>query len=353
MHSIFQTSVLLWGHLREQFGRRIWLWAGLLVLTPVTEGMAVFLILPLFQSIGLRAEGEQVPQETFADALGVGDNLLAMVLLLLGAIVVHECTKWVQVRTHARFHWRFVASLREDLFRAMARARWAALANLRTSNLHKTITEDVDRAFATLTAAENLSLSVVISAAYLFMAIWVSPLLTTLVIVGSATYLMLLRRPIDYMDQLGQRVAETYGELYGTIAEYLTFIRTFKSYGKVEDAIGRFESSSGEIADIHIKETDIRANLEVVYKIAGALGLCGFIYVALGLLAIPAASFFFVALILSRVALRIPAIVADGLGIAINGPSPQECTGANRQLRGTEGVHGNSSIGRDHKTDRH
>ncbi len=61
MRNIWQAWGLLWRHLRTHFGREAWLWAGLLILTPVTEGIGVFLILPLFQAIGLRAEGEAEP----------------------------------------------------------------------------------------------------------------------------------------------------------------------------------------------------------------------------------------------------------------------------------------------------
>ncbi|MEM1245689.1 MAG: ABC transporter ATP-binding protein [Acidobacteriota bacterium] len=321
MRSLREAFGILWAYLRQRFGGERWLWGLLLLLNPLTEGMTVLLILPLFQAIGLRAETEEPPRPALTEWLGIENDLGTILIILLVSIVVHECVKWMQVRAHSRLHWRFIAGLREELFRAMARARWETLGRLRSATLHKTITEDVDRAFQTLTAIEALTLSGLVSTAYLAMALFVSPLLTCTLAVGSLAYLAMVRRPVGAMDELGRRVAGTYGELYETIAEYLTFIRTFKTYGKVDDAIARFESSSREIAEIHVREIDIRVKLDAVYKVAGAVGLCGFIYVALVILKIPASSFFFLTVVLSRVALRIPAFVSDALAIALNTPS--------------------------------
>lgn len=321
MKSVLRTWGLLWGRLRARYGRTVWLWALLLILAPITEGMSVFLILPLFQALGLRTAGEVAPQQTIADTLGIGSDLRSILIVLLLTMVLHEIIKWMKTRAHVRLHTRFVADLREELFRAMARARWVALARLRSATLHKTITEDVDRSFGALVGTEGAWLSIVVLVAYVLMAAWVSPLFTALVLVGGAAYLLFVRRPLEYMERLGSQVSERYGQLYSTICDYLTFIRTFKSYGKVEDAIGRFENSSRAIADIHVKEAHISANLEAAYKIGGAIALCFFIYIALGVMRIPVASFFFLALVLSRVALRIPGLVGDCLMVASHGPS--------------------------------
>ena len=321
MGSLWRTWALLWTHLRARYGRTVWVWAFLLILTPITEGLSVFLILPLLQSLGLRTAGEEAPQRTIADALGIGGDLRSILIALLVAMVLHEIIKWTKTRAHVRLHTRFVADLREELFRAIARAQWVALARLRLATLHKTVTEDVDRSFGALIATEEAWLSIVVLVVYVLMAAWISPLFTGLVLVAGAVYLLVIRRPLDYMERLGEQVSDRYGQLYATIADYLTFIRTFKSYGKVEDAIGRFEESSRSIADIHVKEVDTTANLEAGYKIAGAIALCFFVYIALGVMRIPAASFFFLALVLSRVALRIPAVVGACLTVASHGPS--------------------------------
>ncbi len=326
MTGFFEIWRTLWKHLRMRFGRRVWLWAGLLVLTPLTEGMSVFLILPLLQAVGLRTEGQATPDVELFQSIGLGldDDLVVVLVLLLCAMLIHEVVTWYRVRTHVRLHMRFVTGLREDLFRAIAGVRWQAIGRLKTAALHKTITEDVDRAFRTLTAVEGMCLSFFISVAYLGMALWVAPALTMLVTAAAGTYLILVRRPIGRMETMGRRVLDAYARLYGTIGDYLTFIRTFKSYGKVDDAVARFESASREIADIHVKEAEIRTTLELAYKAAGAVGLCGLIYVTLDVVGVSASSFFFTALVLSRVALRVPVLTADAIAAAAHAPSLRE-----------------------------
>jgi ATP-binding cassette subfamily C protein len=326
MTTLLDVWRLLWRRLHLRFGRRVWLWAALVLVAPLTEALSVFLILPLFQAIGLRTAGEAPSEIALLTWLGLRlkSDLLSVLALLLGAILLHEVVTWYRSRTLARFELKFVAGLRNDLFRSMALTRWAAVGRMKTATLHKTITEDVERSARALAAIENLCLSVLITVSYLAMAVWVAPILTALVGCGSATYLVLVRKPIARMEGLGRRVAEVYGDFYRTITDYLTFIRTFKSYGKVDDAVARFEAASGEIADIHISEVDIRANLELLYKVAGALGLCGLFYVTLGVVRVPASSFFFLALVLSRVALRVPVLIGDAVAVTASAPSLRE-----------------------------
>ncbi len=321
MKSLLRTWTLLWTHLWAHYGRTMWVWAFLLVLTPITEGLSVLLILPLLQSLELGRTGEESSEGAVVDVLGMGGDLRLILMALLATMILHEILKWTKTKAHIRLHTRFVADLREELFGAIARAKWTTLSRLKLATLHKTVSEDVDRSFGALTATEDTILSVITLTAYVVMAAWVSPLFTGLVLVAGGIYLLLVRRPLDYMERLGTQVSERYGELFETIVDYLAFIRTFKSYGKVEDAIERLKKTSRSIAAIHVKEVETAANLEVVYKISGAIAFCFFVYIALEVMLIPATSFFFLALVLSRVALRLPGLVGACLTVASTGPS--------------------------------
>jgi ATP-binding cassette subfamily C protein len=321
MRNVWETWARLWAYLRSHYGNKVWLWAFLLTLTPITEAVSVFLILPLLQSLGLRTEGGPAPQQTLGDEMGIGSDLVSVLALLLIAILAHEVTKLLKARIHVRLHARFVADLREEMFRAVARARWVALARMKLATLHKTITEDVQRSFHALRASEDALLSIMVLAGYTLMAAWVSPLFTGLVLVGGAVYLLAARRPLLYMERLGNEVSAMYGKLYETIAVYLTFIRTFKAYEKVDDAIDRFDGSNNSIVNVHVKEIDTTAGLEAAYKIVGAFGLCFSVYIALGVMQIPPASFFFLVVVLFRMALRIPSVVSTCLVVASHGPS--------------------------------
>ena len=321
MENTWQVWKLLWTYLRSHYRPKLWVWALLLILTPLTEGASVFLVLPLFQSLGLRTENEAASQTNIAETLGIGSEPQSILVVLLFAIVLHEIIKLIKTRAHVRLHAQFLADLRERLFRAVARTRWSTMSRLKMATLHKTITEDVDRSFTVLTATEDAWLSIVVLIGYVFMAAWVSPMFTALVLVAGAIYLLVVRRPLRYMEQLGIGVSQSYDKLYSIVADYLTFIRSFKSYEKVGDAIERFEDASGRIADVHVKEVDTSANLEAGYKIVGAIGLCLIIFVALEIMKIPIASFFFLVIVLSRVALRIPGAVASCLVVASHGPS--------------------------------
>ena len=324
MRNVLEIWALLWAYLRSHYGSKVWTWAFLLTLTPITEGVSVFLILPLLQSLGLRTEGEAAPQKTLGDEMGIESDVGSVLALLLIAILAHEVIKLLKTRIHVRLHTRFIADLRQELFRAVARARWVSLARMKLATLHKTITEDVERSFNALKASEDAVLSIILLTGYTLMAAWVSPLFTGLVLVGGAVYLLAARRPLKYMERLGNEVSVMYGRLYETIADYLTFIRTFKSYEKVDDAIDRFDGSNNAIVDVHVKEIDTTAGLEAAYKIVGAIGLCFFVYIALEVMRIPPASFFFLVVVLFRMALRIPGVVSACLMVASHGPSLQQ-----------------------------
>ncbi len=194
-------SLKVYNDLRRVFPVRSVLAILLLPLATGTEGLALFLLIPLINLVsdGIEKVGEQAQfiQDSI-EALGLplsGTTLLGLFVAvgLTSALLTYGATLVIAVlKADAEYH------LRRRFFNALMDVRWTSLARGRVGGLVKTALEDSAQAafgFEFLLGAIGTGLSALV---YLGLAIYLSPLLTVLILlfgfVAMPIYLRFLKR---------------------------------------------------------------------------------------------------------------------------------------------------------------
>jgi ATP-binding cassette subfamily C protein len=293
--------------------RQAWTGVAVLILLCVSEGAGLLSLVPLLGLAGVQVAGgalggiERMFASGFA-AVHLAPTLVTVLTLYVGLAVVQTSVQRWQTRLSADLIEAFGASLRTRVYRAMVGAEWVFLARLKASEPTYVLTEAVERSGVSLQMLVGLLAGVAVALAYLLMALRVSPRLTLIVLVAGALLAWMVRRRFGAARSAGQEWSNAATRLYAGIAEHLASLKTARSYG----AIDRHLAAFGELVSAK-RHLNVRLTAEYAgFRQRLTLGLTGLlaivVYVARGVLAMPAAELLVLLFLFARLTPRITAI---------------------------------------------
>jgi len=284
----------------------LWLSLTLSVLVSATEGVGVLLLLPMLEAAGVDTRAANVGgvNEVVRHLLnlaGLPATLAPVLFLFLITMILHELTNWARSVTNAKLDAQVAVNLRRELFRSIANSRWAFFCRERSASLGKTLTEEVER---TVGAARDAQLGVValsVAILYLLFALYLSPRVTALVVAAGTLIYVVIAHQLSRSSRIGRQRVKRYDRLYTLINEYLSAMKTVKSYGRVQDCIERFDHVNRSLGGIHRVEGSHGARMELYYKTGAAFALCVIVYAAVKVFSIPTADLLFLLVLFARV----------------------------------------------------
>lgn len=278
---------------------------GLLLVVSITEGIGLMLLLPLLASIGVDTDMTlQNPMVlTLKNAvvtLGLPPDLVTLLgifflLMLLRAIASY----WRDIYL-LKMQLEFVDTLRAQLHEAIGKAQWSFLVKQRSSDFSHTLTTDISRiGVGTYVFLQALvSLSVV--GVYLLTSLYLSPLLTLLVMVAGGGLLWVFKGYHQRAMQLGKEQTTTGKAVLASVSEFLGGIKLVKSYGAETHYLNYFNQAAIAQRD---KQLAFKRNSSLAqqgFQTGSALLLCLFFYVAIAILQIAVSQLLVLLLIFVR-----------------------------------------------------
>ena len=258
------------------------------IVSSLTAGVGLVLLVPLLSLIGIEAGGGST--EVFVstvrgvlDRIGMQPTAAVLLLLNLAVLIATAALARFQAVTEPRVYESFVLSQRNRLFQALTEARWRhSVTEPAASNLHL-LTAEVDRLGAAASGVVRLVSRVLLVAIHLAVAIILSPLLTGLVALAGLVLSIATQPLVRRARARGKHVSRTYGDLYSAINEHLAGLKTIKAHGLEPAAVRDFGHSSAAVADAVVDVTRNEANTGFVLQAGSAVALTLIVWVALGL----------------------------------------------------------------------
>ena len=307
----------------------LWLSLTLSVLVSATEGVGVLLLLPMLEAAGVDTEAANVGGVSEAvrhllDMAGLPTSLAAVLILFLITIILHEVTNWTRMVTNARLDARVSVALRRRLFRSIANSSWELFSRDRNASLGKILTQDVERTVSAVRHAEFAAVALCVAALYLLFALYISPGITVMVAVAGALISVIVAHQLSRSSSIGRQTTHRYDRLYCLINEYLSAMKTVKSYGRVQDCIDRFDQANRSLGGIHRVEDSHGAKMELFYKTGAAVSLCAIVYSSIKIFGIPTADLLFLLVLFSRVMPKLSQVAYHSFRFANQIPSFSE-----------------------------
>ena len=262
-------------------GRELALLGALAVLTSLTEGLGLVLLVPILQAVG--GTGAIVGSDPVSRAwraLGLPPDLAALLVIFVGLIAVRAMLLQGRTIAELAIRERATARLRERLFGTLLHAGWRHLTRLNGGDTLSAVLGLIDQAgFAmqSLLALLAASLTLLaIGAGALMIAPIPALLFTTGGVFVLCAYAGLRRRAA----RDGERLAQANADFFGFFAERLAALRLIKSFGREDAEIGRAGDVGRAISRARIDHQKNLSLGQAALEIGAAAVLAGGAWIA-------------------------------------------------------------------------
>lgn len=275
----------------------------------LTEGLTLLLLIPLLRLAGVPFAGSMgtidARVSSVLASVNVKPTLVSVLVIYILLTVAQATLTRARLMADARAVHQYSFSLRERLYRAIAKAEWLTLSRIRSSDFTYALTTAIDQVDS---ATQNILFflaTVLVAAVYAAVAFRVSPVMTAIVL-GSSVLLIFFERARTLLGRTqGTRVATSTRELFATASEQLGGLKTAKSYGQEERHLGMFLDISRQVNATRIELTRTFAGLRWQMTVGSAIALTVILYLAVGVFHLPTAALLLLLFIFSRLVPRL------------------------------------------------
>jgi len=228
----------------------------LMVLVTASEGVGLILLVPLLALVGVDPQTGPLGRigggvAGLLGAFNLRPTLAVVLALFLAAAALRALLSRWETMTSLTLEYDFSARLREELYQAVARARWPFLACRRSSDLVHVLIAEVDRAGAaahSLLYLVNLGL---LTGLYVVAALRLSWQATALALAAGLTLLVFLRGRVRAARVVGERLTTVTRSIYAAAVEHLAAIKTIKVYGAERRTVAAFSAGSAGVRAVN------------------------------------------------------------------------------------------------------
>ena len=258
---------------------------ALLASLGLITGFSLLLLIPLLQLIGLDVGAGALNRIAGGlshafDLAGVRPTLISVLTVYVVAIVASGWFTRLQTTLNQTLAHNLVTRCRQRLFEAVGRSTWAFFSRSRPSDYTHALVTECDRIGTAGYMLVNLVGTAIVSAVYVAFALRVSWLLTLLVFVCGVCLLLPLKHYRRRASRLGDQASEVQSRLFGAIADYLSGMKTIRSFGAAERHIDMFSDVTGEIRAVSKGGGRHYANIRYAFDVGAVLMLAGIVYFA-------------------------------------------------------------------------
>ena len=308
------------GYLWRLTGGRIGIALSLNILSSLTEGISLFLLIPLIGIIeAQRAGGIDTDIPILGDLLrSWNPELEAVLLLFVGLIVLQAGFTRIRTLYLTRIMHRALDTIRQDFFDRLGAARWDAIQQTRVSDLNFMMTTEAGRIQVAAGSLTQLFQAAIMLTVYVFLSALVSWQMA-LFAVAIGTLLLVLLYPIRRRaTQFGQDLSGLHSAQNQTLIEFLTGLRVAKSFVAERGYGERFERRLANVRGSVLRFVGLSSLGTMAFQIASAVAAAAFIWVAVEVVALELAELIVLLLIFIRLAPRFGMIQDSLQGLLSN-----------------------------------
>lgn len=257
---------------------------ALLILASLTEGASLLLLLPILKLIDSVSANVAIPMppgflaEQFGSQVEVGLGLI--MFCFVAVITLRAILMRLKEIQSTAVTLDFINGLRNDLFASVTQSRWSFLARLRGSDINHALTADIERVQSAAVQLLMLLQIFVMLAVYGGVALVISPKMA--VIAGAIGVVVIISMaPI-------RRIAQRYGatvtiqrqEQYRIVSEFVAGVKVAKAANAEPVYVGQLQVTLHSMRTSTMRFTRLYTASTMLFQIASAAGLAGFIFLA-------------------------------------------------------------------------
>lgn len=295
--------------LRSVGKRRVWIALGVLIFGGLTEGLSILMLLPVLQII-LDGQGGASKLDLGQYDIGgislpdVSIGLIALLTVFVGLVVLQVAFNRIKATYLNDILFDFTNSVRLSLFSALSKARWDRITRLSSSEVEHALTSEVERISTCGFLLLSITQGLVMLGIYALMSLWISPVMTLVMVLFGIAGLLLMRPYRRRAVQYGEHLQRARQSQFATVSNFVSGLKM----ARATNSEARFFDEFSLILDGTKRETTsfVRhtATGSGLFHILITVGAAVFIFVAVEILSMAFAPLVVMLLVAMRIAPR-------------------------------------------------
>ncbi|PEL07011.1 ABC transporter ATP-binding protein [Bacillus sp. AFS017336] len=303
------------------------LYVNLLAMTFIglLEGIGMILIIPIINMSGIvNLNVSGTPLSSFFDFINhtsVTINLPIMLGIYLLIVIGQNLVQRKITIQNTIIQEGFLRHLRVETYNKLIHSDWNFFIKKRKSDLINLLLAEVVRANSGTNAFLQFMSSLIFTGIQVVLAFWLSPKITTFVILFGLVLIIFNRKFLKRSLALGNRNYELAKSYFAGINDQINGIKDIKSNTLENSRMDWFQSITEKMQSEQVEYMKLKTTSQLYYKIASAVLIAIFIYIGVSLFHAQTAQLMLIIVIFSRLWPRVAGIQASMEQIATNLPS--------------------------------
>lgn len=289
------------------------------------EGIGILLLIPLISMSGIvdfEPDGSPLLSvfgflKDIPSSVGLPLILAIFVMVVVGQNIVN---KQLTVK-NVLIQQGFLRYMRIETYGSLLHANWDFFIKQRKSDLINIMTGEIARASAGTYSFLQFMASLVFTFIQIGLAFWLSPNITIFVLLCGTILIFFNRKFLKRSLALGKMNFELGRNYLGGITDQVNGIKDIKSNTLEASRMDWFGSITKKMQDQQVNYTKLKATSQLYYKVASAVLIAVFIYIAVTMFSAQAGQLMLVIIIFSRLWPRVSGIQSSMEQIATTIPS--------------------------------
>ncbi|RDW22392.1 ABC transporter ATP-binding protein [Oceanobacillus arenosus] len=289
------------------------------------EGIGILLLVPLISMSGIiDLGGESSPLlsmfgflEIIPSSLGLPIILVIYLVVVIGQNVVN---RQLTIK-NAMIQHGFLRYMRLETYRSLLHANWDFFIKHRKSDLLNILTSEIARTSAGTYSVLQFVAAIVFTLIQIGLAFWLSPTITIFVLLCGLILIFFNRKFLKQSLALGNRNFELGRSFLAGITDQVNGIKDIKSNSLEDSRINWYNNITEQMQNEQLEYTKLKTTSQLYYKVASAIFIALFIYIAINMFSAQAGQLMLVIIIFSRLWPRVAGIQGSMEQIATTIPA--------------------------------
>ncbi|MCM3111531.1 ABC transporter ATP-binding protein [Lederbergia lenta] len=306
-------------------GKKLYLNLLGMVLISLLDGVALLLLIPVISYSGIVnfESGNSFATRALEFLQQIPSTLgltFILIIFLIVNIIQNLISRYVTIE-NVKIQHGFARYLRLEIYRDLLSANWGFYIKRRKSDLINTITMELARVSAGTNTFLQFITGIIFTCIQIGIAFLLSPKITIFVLLSGLVLSVFSRGFIKRSRELGGRTSEIAQSFLAGITDNFNGIKDIKSNTLEQSRMNWFRSISQRMYDEQMGYITLKTASQFYYKIASAVLISIFIFLAVNLFNSQAAQLMLIIIIFARLWPRVTGIQASLEQIATTIPA--------------------------------
>lgn len=289
------------------------------------DGVGILLLIPMISMSGIVSlDIENTPVsgilssfQNVPSSLGLPIILAIYVLIVIGQNIIQ---RQITIQNN-KIQQGFFRYLRMETYESLLHANWRFFIDNRKSDLINVLTTEIARSSAGTHSFLQFMASLIFTCIQICLALWLSPNITVFVLLCGLVLLFFNRKFLKRSLALGSRNYTLGKEYLSGVTDQINGIKDIKSNTLEHSKMHWFRTITKGMQDEQIEYTNLKTTSQMYYKIASAVLIAVFIFIAVNMFNAQAGQLMLIIVIFSRLWPRVAGIQGSLEQIATTIPS--------------------------------